>query len=233
MKSYNGWSASKNPADFGGLSKLTVATEGFAPGVRSGDVYVVLQYVAESLHRRVETVYKKGWHEQDDWGYYYRPNVNKPSELSCHSSGTAIDYNATRHPNGKRGTFSAAQVAEIRKILAEVNNVVKWGGDFSGTPDEMHFEICSSPEKVSLAAKKIQETKAPGSRSLKLDDPLMFGDDVWRYQEVVGRWYPSLNLKVDGWFGCQTDTATKELQSRAKLTVDGIVGPDTRKVLGL
>ena len=34
------------------------------------------------------------------WGYEFRANVNNPSQLSCHASGTAIDYNANRHPNG-------------------------------------------------------------------------------------------------------------------------------------
>ena len=54
--SYNGWPASKNPADFGGLEKLVVAGESFMPGVRAGDVATVLRYVAEQMHRRVEPV---------------------------------------------------------------------------------------------------------------------------------------------------------------------------------
>ena len=153
--SYNGWLASANPKDFGGLQKLVVAGEDFAPGVRAGDVHTVLEYVAQQLHARVEPVHKPGWHEQDDWGYSYRKNRNA-NNLSCHASGTAIDFNATRHPNGKRHTFSVEQVAEIRRILAEVNNVVKWGGDFSGTADEMHFEISGTVTEVARAAEKIR-----------------------------------------------------------------------------
>jgi len=152
--SYNGWLASRNPKDFGGLARLTVAGEDFSPGVRAGDVHTVLQYVAEQLNARVEPVVRPDWHQADDWGYSYRTNRNA-NNLSCHASGTAFDYNATRHPNGVRGTFSVAQVAEIRRILAEVNNVVKWGGDFSSTKDEMHFEIHGSAVEVARAAQKV------------------------------------------------------------------------------
>lgn len=180
--SYNGWRASKNPKDFGGLAKLVVAGEQFTPGVRAGVVHTVLGYVANQLHRRVEPIVKAGWHQADDWGYAYRQNRNA-NNLSCHASGTAIDYNATRHPNGKRGTFSASQVAEIRKILREVNNVVRWGGDFTGTPDEMHFEINANFAKVREAARKVRT----GSRSVtKTVVQRGEGIDVYeRYQRVT------------------------------------------------
>ncbi|MBP2323317.1 hypothetical protein JOF56_003702 [Kibdelosporangium banguiense] len=154
-KSYNGWSASPNPADFGGLARLEVAGETFAPGVRAGDVHAVFQYLAEQLHRRVEPIVRPDWHQADDWGYSYRKNVNA-NNLSCHASGTAIDYNATRHPNGKRGTFSAGQVAEIRRILGELEGVVCWGGDFTGTADEMHFEIIKGAGDIARVAAKVR-----------------------------------------------------------------------------
>jgi len=157
--SYNGWTASQNPADFGGIQPLVVAGESFAPGVRKGDVHTVLGYVAEQMHKRVEPIVRPDWHQQDDWGYSYRQNRNA-ANLSCHSSATAIDYNATRHPNGKRGTFTAAQVAEIRKILAEVAGTVRWGGDFTGTPDEMHFEIVKPPGDVARVAVKLRNSPA-------------------------------------------------------------------------
>ena len=134
--SYNGWPANSDPhaidvEPFGDAYGLP-----FPGGVRAGDVKTVLGYVAVQLHERVEAcVY--GW----DWGYNYRANVNNPNTLSCHSSGTAIDYNAPNHPNGARGTFSPAQVATIRDILVEVGGAVQWGGDYTGTTDEMHFEI--------------------------------------------------------------------------------------------
>jgi hypothetical protein len=165
VTSYNGWLASKNPADFGGLEALVVDGESFAPGVRAGDVHDVFEYLATQMDLRVEPIYAPGWHTADEWGYYYKPSANSPSLLSCHSSGTAIDYNATRHPNGKRGTYTAAQVATIRQILAELEGIVYWGGDAwgNGTPDEMHFEIKTgvSAAAVARVAAKIRANGGP------------------------------------------------------------------------
>jgi murein L,D-transpeptidase YcbB/YkuD len=227
--SYNGWLASKNPADFGGLAKLVVAGEEFSPGVRAGDVHTVLQYVAEQLHRRVEPVVRPDWHQADDWGYSFRPNTNNPNQLSCHASGTAFDYNATRHPNGKGGSWTAAQVAEIKRILAEVDNVVACLFGY----DEMHFEISGNAAAVARVASRLRApAPAPsnGARVLKQGDA---GEDVKALQRVLDKWYPFLKLVVDGVFGPATDKAVRELQTRSRLQVDGIVGPATRKVLGL
>lgn len=176
--SYNGWPASRNPKDFGGLEKVVVAGESFMPGVRAGDVATVLRYLAEQMHRRVEPIYASGWHDADDWGYSYRPNVNNPRVLSCHSSATAIDYNSTRHPNGKRGTFSKAQVAGIRAILNEVERSVRWGGDFTGTPDEMHFEIIANQSTLARVAARLRGFD-PSPAPIPPEEELPSVDDVW------------------------------------------------------
>jgi D-alanyl-D-alanine carboxypeptidase-like protein len=147
--SYNGWTASANPADIG-IGSLTVAGVAFPGGVRTGNVAVVLGYVAQRFHSTVEHLVP-GW----CWGYNYRLNRNA-ANLSCHSSGTAIDCNAPRHPNGVRGTFNAAEVRAIRTILAAVAPVVDWGGDFTGTADEMHFEISGSAAQVAAVADRIR-----------------------------------------------------------------------------
>lgn len=227
--SYNGWLASPNPADFGGLEPLIVAGESFAPGVRRGDVHTVLMYVAQQLHERVEPVIAPGWHEADDWGYSYRQNRNADN-LSCHASGTAFDYNATRHPNGKRGTFTAAQVRTINAILVEVDNCVRWGGSFTGTPDEMHFEIIRSVSAVKLTAAKIRGSipSNPGDRTLTAG---MMNDSLVRLvQAWFSRMFPSYagKLPATGNYLDQTVAVVKEFQSRA-----GVTGPDADgRILG-
>ncbi len=147
--SYNGWVASESPGEIG-VTPLRVAGVPFPNGVRSGDVATVLGYVAAQFHARVEPLMLPGC-----WGYSYRKNRNADN-LSCHSSGTAIDCNAPRHPNGKRGTFTGPQIDQIRAILAEVAPVVDWGGDFDGTPDEMHFEINGSAAQVAAVATRLR-----------------------------------------------------------------------------
>lgn len=231
--SYNGWLASQNPADFGGLDNSVVPGTNvkLAPGVRKGDVATVLHYVAEQLDKRVEQIeeYAPG----DEWGYSYRKNANA-NNLSCHASGTAFDYNATQHPNGSKGTFTTKQVSEIRKILAEVSNVVTWGGDFP-TKDEMHFEISKNSAAVTLVANKLRNpVSTSGVRALYLANPKMTGADVKALQAKLNKSYPAYSkLVTDGVFGTATDIVVREFQKRAGLTVDGAVGPATRAKLGL
>jgi len=249
--SYNGFKASPNPADFGGLDNSYVPGSGakLAPGVRAGDVATVLFYVAGQLDARVEDgdLYPQG----DEWGYSYRPSKNSAALLSCHSSATAFDWNATRHPNGKRGTFTAAQVAEIRNILAEVDALVYWGGDAwgNGTPDEMHFEIAEGVtlEQLAETAAKIKaglpkppKTPDPdftwqrvplGSRMLSIGNQ---GEDVSDLQRILNTRFPLYSkLNVDGIFGERTGAVIREFQKRSKLEVDGIVGRKTLKALGI
>lgn len=175
-RSYNGWTASPRPADIG-IVPLVVAGESFSPGVRGGDVADVLRYVAEQLNARVEPVYKPGWHEADDWGYSYRPNTNNPSQLSCHASGTAIDYNATRHPNGRGGTWTPAQRAEINKILAEVNGCVV---NLVGY-DEMHFEISGNAAAVAAAAARVRRRDAGAATPATPSKPSLIEEEEFMY----------------------------------------------------
>lgn len=149
--SYNGWPASSSLP----LRSLVVAGEAFVPGVLDDpDVWTVLNYVAQQMHERVEPIVRDDWHQMDDWGYSYRASTGDSSALSCHASGTAIDYNATRHPYGVHGTFTQTQIAEVHKILAEVD-VVRWGNDWN-LPDGMHFEINGSKAEVAAAADRIR-----------------------------------------------------------------------------
>lgn len=152
MRSYNGWPASPDLP----LRPLVVAGEAFVPGVLDDDdVFTVLQYVAEQMHERVEPIVRSDWHQMDDWGFNFRPTTNADS-LSCHASGTAIDYNATRHPFDVPASrnFSATQIATIHEIIADLPIV--WGGDYRNTPDAMHFEIMGSRAAVAAAAERIR-----------------------------------------------------------------------------
>lgn len=168
LRSYNGWTASRNPADFGGIEPLVIAGESFSPGIRAGSMHDVFEYVFTQMHLRVEPVYAPGFHTADDWGYYFKQSANSSNLLSAHASASAGDYNATRHPNGRRGTFSAAQVREIRAILAEVGNLIYWGGDAwgGGTPDEMHFEAKTGTTQAQFdrMAARIRANGGPTKR---------------------------------------------------------------------
>jgi hypothetical protein len=133
--------------------------------MKGGDVATVLGYVFNQMHLRVEPIHP-GW----CWGYSYRPNVNNPRVLSCHASATAGDWNAPDHPNGASGTFTPNQVGIIRNILREVSYSVRWGGDFSGKKDEMHFEICVSASTLAPIAARLSGTTPRPPRPSILDE---------------------------------------------------------------
>lgn len=78
----------------------------------------------------------------DDWGYAERP-IRGSAAISNHASGTAIDLNATRWPLGSPASVNLdpARIAKVRAIVAATGGVVRWGGDYQGRKDPMHFEI--------------------------------------------------------------------------------------------
>ena len=165
--SYNGWPATQSGD---GIDRNFIAAgQKFPGGVRAGAVATIFRWLIEKLNT-VEPIVA-GW----NWGYEYRANVNNPSTLSCHSSGTAIDYNAPNHPNGARGTWSSAQVSAIRGFLAQLDGVVRWGYDFTGTKDEMHFEIIGSDADVNRVAASLGDPGKPGN-PVEEDMPLTDAD---------------------------------------------------------
>jgi hypothetical protein len=155
------------------------------------------------------------------WGFSFRQNRNA-ANLSCHSSATAIDLNAPRHPNGKRGTFTKAQVAEIRRILAEVGNVVRWGGDFAGTPDEMHFEIVASPATVGMVAGRLNPKGPAGSPAPASPAPPVQEDDMTPAESATLTFVARLlDPNVPGSLGALVRQSTEILSVPIHSTVPG------------
>lgn len=148
--SQNGWSANDRSCI------ASYQLPGGRVAIRKGDVSVVLIWVAQRFHETVEPLIWPG-----NWGYAERPIRGSSTTLSNHASGTAIDLNAPQHPLGRRDTFTPAQVRSIREILGFCAGVVRWGGDYSGRPDEMHFEVNAGAADVRRIADKIRNQTAP------------------------------------------------------------------------
>lgn len=153
--SQNGWPV--NPP----RSAHTIPGTNVRVTVADGDAGDVLMHVLGQVNSRVEGVELNGpAGEHDDWGYADR-NVRGAHSISNHASATAVDMNATRHVLGAQGTFTPAQTTEIHNILGEVDNVVRWGGDYTGRRDEMHFEIVGSQEEVARVAERLRQAQQP------------------------------------------------------------------------
>ena len=132
--SYNGYAASKDPKEIGIKSYIIKGTDRKLKCAES--VGPLLAAFAAEFHELIEPIDEGTF---DDWGYCYRMVRGDATKLSNHSSGTAIDLNATHHALGKVGTFPAEKVPMIRALAKKYG--LKWGGDYKNRKDEMHFEV--------------------------------------------------------------------------------------------
>ncbi len=157
--SYDGWPVG-TPGSAIGVQTYTLPGTSIVILLKSGDIAMVLIYFADRFNKEVKPLLP--WQEE---GYSYRRNVNNPSVWSNQASGTAIDLNFELHPNTAKDTFSAAEVTAIRRILAYCGDVIYWGGDYSRTTDEMHFEINVPPRDLRLTtpAAKIRTGATPAA----------------------------------------------------------------------
>lgn len=148
LKSYNGWPASKDQAEIG---VKPFAVKGTAIKMRCAkDAGPLLAAFAAEFHELIEPI-DEG--KLDDWAYAFRMVRGTTDSLSCHSSGSAIDLNATQHALGKAGTFDAAKVPMIQALAKKYG--LRWGGDYRGRKDEMHFEVILTIEQAKKLAVKL------------------------------------------------------------------------------
>jgi len=142
LQSSNGWIASKDPAE---IQIVSVPIEGTKVKVRCAKaVAPLIAAFCKDFHELIEPI---DGGALDDWGYCFRNVRGSNDKLSNHSSGTAIDLNATKHPLGKVGTFPTEKVPMIRALAKKYGMI--WGGDFKSRADEMHFEIAITPAKAA------------------------------------------------------------------------------------
>ena len=219
--SQNGWPAP--PAHLEPLSWITGK-------VAAGDVYTVFGYLCARFDSEVEKI-NKAW----SWGYNFRPIIGSTT-LSNHASGSAIDLNAPKHVLGASGTFSAKQTAAIQQILRDLEGTVRWGGNYKGRKDEMHFGIITNATTLRGIAQRIKANKLPGQVPAWTPSPSAISDlpiiqrqfriaqgletGIIRRFHGVGNIQIALNKKygaglvVDGYVGKRTVAAWKTHELR-------------------
>lgn len=171
LTSQNGYSANDRSV----IATYTVVGTTLRIPLRKGDVSVVLLDFLARYHRDVESLYHS---PQDLWGYAARTIRGSSTTLSNHASGTAADHRAVDHPLGKVGTFTAAEVHAIDRLLAFYEGVLRHGKNYSGRKDEMHVEINASATAVRRIADKIRGGAKPtipvmpGGPRMELNDLL-------------------------------------------------------------
>ena len=150
--SANGWIASKVRAEIGIESFSIPGTKTKLACAKA--VAPLLVGFAAEFHQLIEPIDEGGL---DDWGYCFRQIRGDAVNLSNHSSGTAIDLNASKHPLGKVGTFPIEKVPMIRALAKKYGLI--WGGDYRNRKDEMHFEIALTPAKAAALIEKLGQSK--------------------------------------------------------------------------
>jgi hypothetical protein len=133
-------------------------------GLLAGDVCTILLYVAARYNAEVQKLQQV----LGCWGL--DPEHNNYVSDSNHESATAMDLNAVRHPIGTdpASNYTGAQIDAVHRILTACIvagvRVVRWGGDYTGRKDGMHFEINDGlhgdPVVAELAA-RIRAGKVP------------------------------------------------------------------------
>jgi hypothetical protein len=239
VSSQNGWKANDRSV----ITSISVPGGNLA--VHNGGVAVIFQHLATRFHNEVEPLVWPG-----NWGYAERV-VRGGSDLSNHASGTAIDLNAPQHPLGTNpaNNYSGAQIAAIHNLVNFYEGIIRWGGDYVGRKDGMHFEINDgvSVDRVNQIAAKcgtVVANPAPAPA------PSGGGGGGTKYREIgigdVSELYTSgeqcrkdqadltdtgFPVTVDGFFGPGSVAAAKTFQRAAGLTQDGAFGPNSRAAI--
>lgn len=163
MRSQNGWPVHTSSSSLAPLDWIT--------GRVDPTTVAIFDYLCRRFDAEVEPI-RVDW----SWGYAYRAIRGRTSGYSNHASGTAIDLNAPAHPLGKRGTFTPKQATAIRRILADLDGAIRWGGNYSGRKDEMHFEVNVDADDLARVAKKITQPE---------DDMANYADQLDRIEKKL------------------------------------------------
>jgi hypothetical protein len=131
----------------------------------------------------------------DDWSWAVR--VIRDGEAgSNHGSGTAGDVNATKWPLGSEASvyLTADEIARVNTKLKEYRGCIRWGANYTGRKDPMHFEINADLATVIRVWADIQAARKPAEPSV-----------IVRAMQIHGMHYLDLGKVADGFWGPVTD----------------------------
>ena len=157
MQSQNGWDVITS-FDSHQLRLWTIPNTEIKLRLRTGPAGFVMTQVATWYHRQVESLLALA----DEHAYSFRM-IQGSDEWSNHASGTAVDLNSLRHPQGQTplASFTTEKLQLIRKAVdGKYQNKIKWGGDFRSTPDGMHWEINDDYNGIRELALALKDTSA-------------------------------------------------------------------------
>lgn len=169
--SQNGWPVvGKAACDQGPFLGVT-----FPNGILAGDVATIARWQLARYVALVEPL-KAG----TCWGWFDRA-IRGATTKSNHASATAWDINADKYPLGAQpeDVMSAAKIKACRQIVNESGGVLRWGGNYSGRKDVMHWEINVGRTTAASFAARIRAGDAPGQEEhVDAKDAQLFVDTL-------------------------------------------------------
>jgi hypothetical protein len=131
----------------------------------------VHERIAELMSIMLDVSIDEGWlvlHPGWCWGYANRaiklPNGGSSNIPSNHSWGLALDINAPENPFG--GT--AHKIPSVMGAFWTTYGF-RWGGNYSGTRDWMHFEYVRSPADAVKDTERARELVLTPEQKLDLE----------------------------------------------------------------
>lgn len=109
------------------------------------------------------------------------------------------------------------------------DQLMEWVRQYRNTWEEGHKPAPAKPAPKPSTSTTTEETGFENMRLLKNQKPMLKGTDVKAAQTLLN--LHGAKLKVDGYYGDNTEKAVKAFQKKAGVGVDGIVGPNTRREL--
>lgn len=214
----------KNPH----IVSLNVDGIHFPAGIHR-DLHELVTLLVRETRRRGYVFGVPGNPSYGNWGYANRP-ISGTKTPSNHSQGTSIDINAPRNPYSY--TFKTDMPSWMPALWKRYG--FRWGGDYSGKKDTMHYEFMGTVADAHLLAAAaraefsgqtpIPPTYPPDTIRMGARGPI-----VVTLQTLLNKW--GYGITVDGDFGPSTNHVVVDFQRKRGLAADGIVGPATWSAL--
>lgn len=163
---------------------------------------------------------REGWHYEYQWSLSGSTGSSASSTVKSRQSFLNSKRGERLVVDGINGSKTKEAIKRYQKFLkgsygytGAIDGV--WGSGTQRAHNKYKSKSSSSSSSSSVLRK--------GSR----------GSGVKKLQTILKKNYPLYagTLKVDGVFGNATLAAVKEFQRRSGITVDGVVGPNTKKKL--
>ena len=167
-------------------------------------------------------------------------NTKVKTNADCSSLVRQAVREATGIDPGNFTTANEARVLAATGLFTKITYVNQsktpvYNGDILVTKTKGHTVIVASGNPRPRAT--VGNPYPVPTRTIKLTDPMMKGDDVkWiQYHLIRLGFLPEKNSKgesnIDGIYGKDTRTAVMAAQKHYGIKVDGIVGADTRQII--